>query len=501
MNLDLARLLMTREHDTFISNNLSLGRALGYEAYTFRRLLLLGSCILAAFQYGMVLTNGVSISDFNDVYGLTKKEGDVLYSYLTFGACALSFIPGVAYDRWGVLPSIALAVLIFDAGLALQLVWTPVWPMWMSTMQGLEFCYVCFGCASAFFNVIACLAPIKAYPVEHAGKVNALVQVCMSLGITLQGQIYYALKAAAGGSIHKSVQHYLWYAFIFTNAVGVLMFIVFRACRHVLTPAEQQNTTDGADREPQRSLCSLLSTSEFLWMGVIFFIPLGFTFSFLNVVPRIADEVGASESSLTAVFGILNALGRLSGSIPLDYTRRHPLGDVFTYAFAGTLCFMGGIMFLVVPASPTREHVYIANALVSYSYGVLLGLVPPALRLFFGTAHLGVIYGILTLQVALAEPLWNMLFFKADGCRGVECFRLYYVSCIGACVVTLAFTFGMLMKSWRGHRQRCSADTALMDQLPRRCSSGDTTLTGDTEQGHNARVSSSEGTTWTAEQL
>ncbi|CAJ1331288.1 unnamed protein product, partial [Effrenium voratum] len=70
---------------SFISTHLSLGRALGYPAYTFRRLLVLVSCLLGVVQrlwlilsssglYGLVLTNGVSVSDFNDVYGLTEKE-------------------------------------------------------------------------------------------------------------------------------------------------------------------------------------------------------------------------------------------------------------------------------------------------------------------------------------------------------------------------------------------------------------------------------------------
>ena len=79
---------------------MSLSSYLGLPAYTFRRILLLVSCLLGVIQslachkmpacmlccvfgdplfptrtrYGLVLTNGVSVSDFNDYYGLTEAH-------------------------------------------------------------------------------------------------------------------------------------------------------------------------------------------------------------------------------------------------------------------------------------------------------------------------------------------------------------------------------------------------------------------------------------------
>ena len=118
--------------------------------------------------------------------------------------------------------------LLADCGVLLQLVWTPDWPDFVSTMGGLSFCSLvetgrylseltatavvlnvvearlhllrfCFnllqrelGCTRKIAHglvipnknteVIGSFAPLSAFPVEYVGKVSACIQVCMSLG-------------------------------------------------------------------------------------------------------------------------------------------------------------------------------------------------------------------------------------------------------------------------------------------------------------------------------
>merc|ERR1719362_1335435 len=139
-------------------------------------------------------------------------------------------------------------------------------------------------------------------------------------------------------------------------------------------------------------------------LSSFFFIPIGFSFSFLNVEARIASEVGLTANALATPFGILNALGRVCVNLPLDYTRHHPLGGVFTYLLLSLATFTVGIMFLVLP-SPDSTFVHIANAFVGLGYGGILGIIPPALRLYMGTDYLGFIFGILYIGVAISEPL------------------------------------------------------------------------------------------------
>eukprot|EP00930_Biecheleria_cincta_P024285 TRINITY_DN17391_c0_g1_i1.p1 TRINITY_DN17391_c0_g1~~TRINITY_DN17391_c0_g1_i1.p1 ORF type:complete len:458 (-),score=48.40 TRINITY_DN17391_c0_g1_i1:216-1589(-) len=428
--------------DSFTSTHLSLGRALGLQPYTFRRLLLLLSCILAVLQYGMVLANGVSGEDFNTYYGLSSKQGDMLYSYMNFGACALAFIPGLCHDRLGCTMSMFLGTLIFDAGLIFQTICMAPG----ASMPGLEFCYLCFGFASSFFNVVGCFAPLKVFPSRHIGKVSACIQVCMSLGITLQSMAYFDLKQAARGSVDRSVQSYLVYALIFSNVTGIFMCLMFRVCYNLF--AEEPNSEPACgEARPACSLTATLRTSEFVYFSLLFFLAIGFSFNFLNVESRIAAEVDISGESLATAFGVLNALGRVSVSVPLDYTREHPLGGAFTYLAASLLVFMLGITLLVFPSTPSSGEVYIANALVGFGYGGLLGIIPPALTIFFGSEHLGVIYGILYIGVSVSEPIWGLLFSKAADCTGVECYRTYTTSCVLAFAVMLALTIWMLMRA------------------------------------------------------
>lgn len=307
---------------SWITENLSLGRALGYPAYTFRRLLLLVSCLLGVVQYGLVLTNGVTVKDFNDYYQLTAAEGDFLYGCMNFGACALSFVPGLIYDRLGCITAMLLGTVLADCGVLLQIVWTPDWPEFVSTMGGLAFCYTCFGFASTFFNVIGSFAPLSAFPVEYVGKVSACIQVCMSLGITIQTQAYYFLKKLGGDPI----MHYLEYALVSFNLVGILMCTVFYFSSRLLKKSEE---AEDQGMEPEMSLRKCLCSVDFAYMFLLFCSAIGFSFSFLNCLGRLSAEVGVSGTELGSVFGLVNALGRLLVCLPLDYTRKYRWGGVY----------------------------------------------------------------------------------------------------------------------------------------------------------------------------
>mmetsp|Transcript_49089 Transcript_49089/g.116923 ORF Transcript_49089/g.116923 Transcript_49089/m.116923 type:complete len:447 (-) Transcript_49089:342-1682(-) len=433
-----------RQH-SFISTHLSLGRALGYPAYTFRRLLVLVSCLLGVVQYGLVLTNGVSVSDFNDVYGLTEKEGDFLYGCMNFGACALSFVPGLFYDRLGCIATMLLGTFLADCGVILQLVWTPEWPEFLSTMAGLSFCYACFGFASTFFNVIGSFAPLAAFPVEYVGKISACVQVCMSLGITIQTQAYYMLKKLGG----DPVMNYLEYALVTFNLVGILMCTVFYFSGRLLKQEE-----DSPNSEEAKPLTKCLYSVDFAFMSLLFCSAIGFSFSFLNCESRLAAEANVSGRELSSVFGVVNALGRLAVCVPLDFTRTHKWGGIYVYMFASLVVFTTGILLLALP-EPNASMVRAANVLASLGYGGLLGIVPPALRILFGTGHLGVIYGLLYIGVAVFEPLWSMLFRKSDDCHGVDCYALYTRTSVVALLATLGATWALLRHDQR-RAQRCA---------------------------------------------
>lgn len=437
---------------SWITENLSLGRALGYPAYTFRRLLVLVSCVLGVVQYGLVLTNGVTVSDFNEYYGLTTSEGDFLYGCMNFGACALSFVPGLIYDRLGCIPAMLLGTLLADCGVLLQLVWTPVWPDFVSTMGGLSFCYTCFGFASTFFNVIGSFAPLSAFPVEYVGKISACIQVCMSLGITIQTQAYYFLKKCGGDPI----MHYLEYALVSFNLVGILMCTVFYFSSRLLKKSEIDED-EGTVTEREMSLSRCLCSVDFAYMFLLFCSAIGFSFSFLNCLGRLASEVAVSGTELDSVFGLVNALGRLLVCLPLDYTRQYRWGGVYVYIFASLSVYTISMLILAIPASPTATMMRVANIFASLGYGGLLGIVPPALRITFGTQHLGMIYGLLYVGVAIFEPLWSLLFQKSPDCVGVECYDLYTRSSACALLITLLATWAVL----RNHQHRSSREELL----------------------------------------
>eukprot|EP00928_Gymnodinium_smaydae_P022752 TRINITY_DN19002_c0_g1_i1.p1 TRINITY_DN19002_c0_g1~~TRINITY_DN19002_c0_g1_i1.p1 ORF type:complete len:461 (+),score=51.91 TRINITY_DN19002_c0_g1_i1:52-1434(+) len=425
--------------DDSFARRRSFSEMLGFRHQCLRRCLLLTVCLIGIMQYGMVLTNGVTMDDFDAYYGLSDEQGQILYAFLNFGCCALSFFPGLLYDRLGPLPSTLFALIVFDAGVSLQLYWTPTTPGWNASFVELALCYMCFGFSSNFFNVIGAFAPLVAFKVSDVGKVSAIVQISLSLGMTVHSAAYSAIKNSDQSHV---VYNFMLYSIIFTNVAGLFMCGMFWVCRHLFV-------TDAAPEEgsaaPRRTWRETASMPEFIFMNVLFFLVIGCSFSFLNCEGRIAKEVGIDPSSLATSFGLLNAAGRLL-SIPLDYTRHHPYGGVFAYLAFSTLIFFLGMAVLASPLAGIRE-LYVAHVLISFGYGGVLGMVPPTLRLCFGTQDLGVIYGLLYFGVAISEPLWTLLFAKPAECSGISCYSAYTSGCSLGLGLSTALCLGMLRRA------------------------------------------------------
>mmetsp|Transcript_77471 Transcript_77471/g.250669 ORF Transcript_77471/g.250669 Transcript_77471/m.250669 type:complete len:453 (-) Transcript_77471:67-1425(-) len=397
-----------------------------------RRLILLTACVLGVTQYGMVQVFGAIVNDLDYYYSLTPQEGDVLYSWLNFGACALSFVPGLFCDHLGSASAMAVGTAIGIMPVILQLAWTYDFPQGLSTMQGLIFCYFVFGLSSSFFNVIGSCAPLAAFDEKDAGKVSAAVQVCLSLGITIQSLVYRGLKSAGGDFIET----YLIYTLVFLAGCGTLMSLVFAACEDLLSSSSSSSLSSLAERaEASLAMKDVVLSKKFAYMSGLFVLGIGFAFSFLDVEAKLAAEAGLDASALTIPFGVINCFGRIATCVPLDWTRHHRFGGVYTYIFAALLAFLGGMLCVTLPAAPGALHVQVANALVAFGYGGLLGIVPPALRLMFGAENLGLIYGTLYIWVAGSVPAWGLLATKPDGCRGVACYRQY---CAGGSAGILA---------------------------------------------------------------
>ena len=64
-------------------------------------------------------------------------------------------------------------------------------------------------------------------------------------------------------------------------------------------------------------------------MSLLFCSVIGFSFSFLNCMSRLALEADVSGTEVTSVFGVVNALGRLMVCLPLDYTRHQKWGGIY----------------------------------------------------------------------------------------------------------------------------------------------------------------------------
>uniref|UniRef100_A0A7S1AE77 Nodulin-like domain-containing protein n=1 Tax=Noctiluca scintillans TaxID=2966 RepID=A0A7S1AE77_NOCSC len=479
----------------------SVSNVLGISPYSIRRLLLVACCILGVVLYGLVAVFGVLSKDVESYYGLTADEASELYSWMNIGSCVFSFLPGLCFDKLGAVVTMVIGTLLGLSPLMMQLLCGRTFPL--STMPTLAFCYFCFGLAVTFYSMVGSFAPLSAFRKRDSGKVSALVQLSMSLGITVQSFAYKELKSLGGDFMHT----YFVYAFCATAICGVLLIVILWVCKPLFELKKRQNdlvdqltqttvfflpdgideshhTTDpvvtseisveaeeetGASRglaaAPARcaapplqevpSVWEQVKTSDFIFLSFLFLLPIGFSFSYLDVTSELAQQASVSATLLDTQFGIFNSVGRVATSLPLDYTQHHPVGGANTYILASVIVFSMGLMLLVLPVCEVfgdKSTVFVSSAIMAVGYGGMLGIIPPALRIRFGTANLGVLYGILYIFVGIAVVAWGDLAKTAEGCKGVECFRFYTGGGILGCAICIGAGVAKVIQDVRKKR-------------------------------------------------
>lgn len=441
--------------------------------HTCTTVLVIAVCILGVVQWGMVLTFGYVVDDICSHYGLREKQGIMLYNWMNFGMFALAFIPGLCYDKLGGSVSIMIGTIIGSLPMFLQTLWKPKELSWLSTANGLAVSYTFFGLGSGFFNLIGVFAPFTVCSEQHIGRVNALVQVCLSLGMTVQSTTYEIIKFHGGDYIGN----YLLYVLLFTWICGLLMAIVLRVSESVVPLSV---SVEALNEIPQifllenelkrcllldpvcthscntqslvRSGCEKFVTDlrnlsinrTFIFFTVVFFIPMAFQFSFLNFVSDIASDAGASVTTIGVVFGIVSAFGRLLASVALDYTIKHPLGGYITYIVLSLLTFALALLIMAVAEEAEPTTMQLANVAAALGSGGMWGIIPAALRLEFGVENLGLIYGSLSFFIPLSEPLWSSL-VEIDTCKGIDCYHRFLFVGFGAMVFTALLGCLMIM--------------------------------------------------------
>lgn len=181
---------------------------------------------------------------------------------------------------------------------------------------------------------------------------------------------------------------------------------------------------------------------EFLCVFVLFIGPIGFCLSFLDAVCNMAIEVALDDVNLAVVFGVANAFGRFSASIPADYIGAHLHVNVLTYIVLSAALLVAGLLCLVLPPAPGIAAVQAANAIVALGYGGIMACVPFALPAFFNVECLGLMYGVLCFWAYLSVCFWDMFAVKPQNCHGVACYRPYCLGgALSAVVVVLLGVF------------------------------------------------------------
>jgi hypothetical protein len=224
------------------------------------------------------------------------------------------------------------------------------------------------------------------------------------------------------------------------------MLLALKQCRGLLsTPAAPSEFSKSFQSAETRTLWRMLASKEFTFMSAVFICGIGFSFSFFNYEAKIADAAGANLTTLWNIFGVLNAVARLFVGICCDLTRHTRYGGPPSYIVISLLFFAIGLLCLVFPDDVNAVTMQIANGSIALGYGGMMGMVPIALRLQFGTEHIGILCGILYVLVSVAQPLWSLLASDSGECVGVACYTAYNAGGAAGCVVAALIGCGLIV--------------------------------------------------------
>jgi hypothetical protein len=404
---------------------------------THYKLIVLIVCMIGYTCYGLVQGFGTFENKLAAWYTLTPAEAHWLYFALTLGDSGLSFIMGICLDRFGAWRTSLMGLMFGVVPLSINIASYAMDPShrfmqrhtWMLYLQ-----LVSEGFCASCLDILCSIAPLLVFSNQNAGKVSAALQVSKSLGMAINGAVEAAFFQGDLGVLHRQI-YILTLMLLFFLGAAALFWWGQDLIEHSEVSADGNGKQSSGDQNepPLRPLScqEIVRMWDFWYIVFTFLVTVGFYYSFLEQEASIADTLGVSSSAISVPFGIINAFTRVSGAVSFDCTRKYRFGGGLTYVVVSQVVFVGGLCLLLLPASPDSQRMYGANVMFAIGFGGTMGLIPPTLRISFGSQHLGKIYGGLFAGVAVSLPFWTALSGDA-GSQGFVAYRRYLVGgCIG----------------------------------------------------------------------
>lgn len=327
------------------------------------------SFALSAMVFGTIYSYTVFFASFQGSFGGSYSTLSLLFGLQTFVAFASAGVFGLAIDRYGVAPLLAVAAVLLSIGLGVT--------SQLSTFSGILAAYGgVAGLGLGIVYVVAYTTPAR-WVSERPATATGIAVSGTGVGI-------FAVPPAANRAIFlvgwRRAYLLLLAAFLLVLALSGL---TFRKRPTVADSADSQIPTADGDSAVRSPLFGLVFLAYLCAFVPSYAVSVSLVEFALSVgLPRLAGVWAVSGFGVAGI-GVKFITGPLSN--------RAGIAPVMA-GFAAVMC----LATVAVVAVPTEVGLLAAAVALGVGYGGVDALLAPLVRSLFGTVHLSSVFGAVT---------------------------------------------------------------------------------------------------------
>lgn len=264
------------------------------------------------------------------------------------------------------------------------------------------FCLALMGgcCASVFVPMVEIVSHTIAF--EHRGKVMGLISSGTSYGVFINSILIpvFVLRGNWQG---------VWTTVgIITISVFVIAYFVFKRLGLLDKSSVEELESHDFPDEGGKGLLGVSKEVFVPWVFIVWSITFLNGFSTLPfqtyLSPYLREELGVSVIEASQVWGILGAMGMVSGFIVGWMSDRTSirLALIFTYS-----CILISVLLMLI--DPARVTLLMAGGLFGFAFYPIFGLVPAYIAKKAKGSNATVIFGVASVMVGLGAMSGNFL--------------------------------------------------------------------------------------------
>jgi len=370
-----------------------------FTANSLRAMVAAGVGVMVSIGPLVVSTFGILQSAFGKEYGWSRTSFSLVILLCAVTGGLVTPFAGRAVDRLGVrrvmLPGVALFGL---AILGVTLVHGQLWQLYL--------CYVLVGLTAGVQNMVAYNKLASVWFQRHRGLVLSFLSTCYGIAAAIIPQI-----------VRPLIDHHGWQAgYWFLGAVVLLSLLILVPWlrlprdRIVTSPVTSDPVKQGRDAQTASGISAKEARNKFIFWLLLLVVVLAVG-SLIGTVaqlfPMLTDR-GVSRQNATTVLSftaIGGILGQLSYGYLMDRVRTPKMAvPFFLCALVGaTILHREAVMSALVPGA----------VLMGIGQGAELGLAAYLTSRYFGTRHMGEIYGLVYAGATIAAGVGPVLMARA----------------------------------------------------------------------------------------